>query len=41
VPEFRYCDRSSELVNRELGVAYPVIDGIPVLIARKGRVIED
>uniref|UniRef100_A0A7S1SNE5 Protein preY, mitochondrial n=1 Tax=Tetraselmis chuii TaxID=63592 RepID=A0A7S1SNE5_9CHLO len=35
----RYDPENSELVNDRLGVAYPVVHGIPQLIPNKGRVL--
>lgn len=35
-----YSESTSELINQELGVAYPVRGGIPVLIPRLGRTFE-
>jgi uncharacterized protein YbaR (Trm112 family) len=36
----RFSESTSELLNVELGVAYPVREGIPVLIPRLGRTFE-
>eukprot|EP00270_Netrium_digitus_P021737 TRINITY_DN949_c0_g1_i1.p1 TRINITY_DN949_c0_g1~~TRINITY_DN949_c0_g1_i1.p1 ORF type:complete len:143 (-),score=15.34 TRINITY_DN949_c0_g1_i1:243-671(-) len=37
----RYDSSRSELVNDELGVAYPVVDGVPHLVPSLGRVVEE
>ncbi|CAM6041992.1 unnamed protein product [Sphagnum compactum] len=36
----RYCEKSQELVNDSLGVAYPIIDGIACLVPSRGRLVE-
>lgn len=36
----RYCEKSQELVSDAVGVAYPIIDGIPCLIPTRGRILE-
>ncbi|NXX98157.1 PREY protein, partial [Centropus bengalensis] len=33
----RYEEATSELINEELGIAYPVIDGIPHMIPEAAR----
>uniref|UniRef100_A0A673HU39 Protein preY, mitochondrial n=1 Tax=Sinocyclocheilus rhinocerous TaxID=307959 RepID=A0A673HU39_9TELE len=35
----RYDERSNELINEELGIAYPIIDGIPSMIPQDARMI--
>lgn len=35
----RYDERSNELINEELGIAYPIIDGIPNMIPQEARMI--
>lgn len=35
----RYDERSNELINEELGIAYPIIDGIPNMIPQDARMI--
>ncbi|XP_019408262.1 PREDICTED: protein preY, mitochondrial [Crocodylus porosus] len=36
----RYEESSNELINEELGIAYPVVDGIPNMIPQAARKIE-
>jgi uncharacterized protein YbaR (Trm112 family) len=36
----RYCEKSQELVNDSLGVAYPIIDGVACLVPSRGRLVE-
>ncbi|KAG0585652.1 hypothetical protein M758_2G027500 [Ceratodon purpureus] len=36
----RYCEKSQELVSDAIGVAYPIIDGIPCLKPMRGRIID-
>ncbi|XP_077066769.1 protein preY, mitochondrial [Siphateles boraxobius] len=35
----RYDERSNELINEDLGIAYPIIDGIPNMIPQDARMI--
>ncbi|XP_029952157.1 protein preY, mitochondrial-like [Salarias fasciatus] len=36
----RYEASTSELINEELGIAYPVVDGIPNMIPQEARLIQ-
>ncbi|XP_061578501.1 protein preY, mitochondrial [Cololabis saira] len=36
----RYDAATNELINEELGIAYPVIDGIPNMIPQEARLIK-
>ncbi|XP_008309460.1 protein preY, mitochondrial isoform X1 [Cynoglossus semilaevis] len=36
----RYNSETSELINDELGIAYPVIDGIPNMIPQDARLVQ-
>ncbi|NXG35203.1 PREY protein, partial [Dromaius novaehollandiae] len=33
----RYEESTNELINEELGIAYPVVDGIPTMIPEAAR----
>ncbi|XP_048365979.1 protein preY, mitochondrial [Sphaerodactylus townsendi] len=35
----RYEESTNELINEELGIAYPIIDGIPNMIPQAARMI--
>ncbi|XP_070804587.1 protein preY, mitochondrial [Pituophis catenifer annectens] len=35
----RYNESTNELINEELGIAYPIIDGIPNMIPQAARMI--
>lgn len=35
----RYEEATNELINEELGIAYPIIDGIPNMIPQAARMI--
>ena len=35
----RFDAQRQEYVNDALGISYPVVEGVPILIARKGRVL--
>lgn len=37
----RYDRESQELISDTAGIAYPVINGIPVLVERKARIIAE
>ncbi|KAM9807461.1 LOW QUALITY PROTEIN: protein preY, mitochondrial [Neosynchiropus ocellatus] len=36
----RYESQTNELVNDELGIAYPIIDGIPNMIPQEARLLQ-
>lgn len=36
----RYKSETNELINDELGIAYPIIDGIPNMIPQDARLIQ-
>ncbi|XP_066505461.1 UPF0434 protein BRADO0313-like [Hoplias malabaricus] len=36
----RYDKATNELINEELGIAYPIIDGIPNMIPKDARLIK-
>nr|XP_055048352.1 protein preY, mitochondrial-like [Misgurnus anguillicaudatus] len=36
----RYNEKGNELINEELGIAYPIIDGIPNMIPQDARKIQ-
>ncbi|GAA6231256.1 protein preY, mitochondrial [Lates japonicus] len=36
----RYEAKTNELINEELGIAYPITDGIPNMIPQEARVIQ-
>ncbi|XP_051979084.1 protein preY, mitochondrial-like [Xyrauchen texanus] len=36
----RYDEKSNQLINEELGIAYPIIDGIPNMIPQDARMIQ-
>ncbi|KAK5868056.1 hypothetical protein PBY51_012501 [Eleginops maclovinus] len=36
----RYASETNELINEELGIAYPIIDGIPNMIPQDARLIQ-
>ncbi|XP_067413263.1 protein preY, mitochondrial [Emydura macquarii macquarii] len=36
----RYEESTNELINKELGIAYPIIDGIPNMIPQAARMID-
>ncbi|XP_026528433.1 protein preY, mitochondrial [Notechis scutatus] len=35
----RYNESTNELINEELGIAYPIIDGIPNMIPQAARMV--
>uniref|UniRef100_A0A3Q3X3X6 Protein preY, mitochondrial n=1 Tax=Mola mola TaxID=94237 RepID=A0A3Q3X3X6_MOLML len=36
----RYEAKTNELINKELGIAYPIVDGIPNMIPQEARLIQ-
>nr|XP_061783875.1 protein preY, mitochondrial-like isoform X1 [Nerophis lumbriciformis] len=36
----RFDEKTNELINDELGIAYPIIDGIPNMIPQEARLLE-
>lgn len=38
---FRYEETTNELINEELGIAYPILDGIPNMIPQDARLIKE
>ncbi|CAF95204.1 unnamed protein product, partial [Tetraodon nigroviridis] len=36
----RYEPETNELINEELGIAYPIIDGIPNMIPQEARLLQ-
>ena len=38
---FRYDSETNELISDEIGVAYPIVNGIPNLIPKDGRILQD
>lgn len=36
----RYEPKTNELINEELGIAYPIIDGIPNMIPQEARLVK-
>ncbi|XP_024394275.1 uncharacterized protein [Physcomitrium patens] len=37
----RYCEKTNELVSDAIGVAYPIMNGIPCLIPTQGRILDN
>ncbi|KAK2838380.1 hypothetical protein Q7C36_013194 [Tachysurus vachellii] len=37
----RYNETTNELINEELGIAYPILDGIPNMIPQDARLIKN
>ncbi|KAA0724455.1 Polypeptide N-acetylgalactosaminyltransferase 18 [Triplophysa tibetana] len=40
IKDRKYDENSNELINEELGIAYPIIDGIPNMIPQDARMIQ-
>ncbi|WVZ59076.1 hypothetical protein U9M48_009277 [Paspalum notatum var. saurae] len=36
----RYCEASGDLVSDGVGVAFPVVDGIPCLVPKDGKLLD-
>ncbi|KAL0543440.1 hypothetical protein IC582_018536 [Cucumis melo] len=37
----RYCEASNSLISDTIGVSFPIRDGIPCLVPKEGRIIEN
>ncbi|KAK1326139.1 hypothetical protein QJS10_CPA01g00371 [Acorus calamus] len=37
----RLCKETQSLINDELGVSYPIVDGIPCLLPKDGKLLKD
>ncbi|KAL2905924.1 Protein preY mitochondrial [Bienertia sinuspersici] len=37
----RYCEKTGSLISDEIGVSFPVVDGIPCLVPKDGKILED
>lgn len=37
----RYCEKTNSLVSDEIGVSFPIVDGIPCLVPKDGKILED
>ncbi|XP_071703326.1 uncharacterized protein [Rutidosis leptorrhynchoides] len=36
----RVCEKSNSLISEAIGVSFPIVDGIPCLVPRDGKIIE-
>ncbi|KAI3699341.1 hypothetical protein L2E82_43591 [Cichorium intybus] len=36
----RVCEKSNSLISDAIGVSFPIIDGIPCLVPKDGKIIE-
>ncbi|XP_020217944.1 uncharacterized protein LOC109801314 [Cajanus cajan] len=37
----RYCEESSSLISDAIGVSFPIKNGIPCLVPRDGKILEE
>ncbi|KQJ96852.1 uncharacterized protein LOC100837591 [Brachypodium distachyon] len=37
----RYCEASGSLVSDAVGISFPIVDGIPSLLPKDGKLLED
>ncbi|XP_020192952.1 uncharacterized protein [Aegilops tauschii subsp. strangulata] len=37
----RYCEASGSLVSDAVGMSFPIVDGIPCLLPKDGKLLED
>ncbi|KAK7367260.1 hypothetical protein VNO80_09269 [Phaseolus coccineus] len=37
----RYCEESNSLISDAIGVAFPIKDGVPCLVPRDGKILEE
>ncbi|KAL7608454.1 uncharacterized protein LOC111915437 [Lactuca sativa] len=36
----RVCEKSNSLISDAIGVSFPIVDGIPCLVPKDGKIIE-
>ncbi|KAL9229607.1 hypothetical protein vseg_005057 [Gypsophila vaccaria] len=37
----RYCHKTESLISDQIGVSFPIVDGIPHLAPKDGKILED
>ncbi|XP_057541582.1 uncharacterized protein LOC130820278 [Amaranthus tricolor] len=37
----RYCEKTGSLISDEIGVSFPIVDGMPCLVPKDGKILED
>ncbi|KDP23980.1 hypothetical protein JCGZ_25368 [Jatropha curcas] len=37
----RYCEETNSLISDAIGVSYPIKDGVPCLVPRDGKILEN
>ncbi|KAM0838555.1 hypothetical protein ACQ4PT_060916 [Festuca glaucescens] len=37
----RYCEVSGSLISDAVGISFPIVDGIPFLLPKDGKLLED
>ncbi|GAB2226259.1 hypothetical protein Droror1_Dr00022060 [Drosera rotundifolia] len=37
----RYCEETETLISDRIGVSFPIVDGIPCLVPKDGKILED
>ncbi|KAK9670656.1 hypothetical protein RND81_13G215700 [Saponaria officinalis] len=37
----RYCEKTDSLISDQIGVSFPIVDGIPHLVPKDGKILED
>ncbi|XP_021714062.1 protein preY, mitochondrial-like [Chenopodium quinoa] len=37
----RFCEKTGSLISDEIGVSFPIVDGIPRLVPKDGKILED
>ncbi|XP_074289938.1 uncharacterized protein LOC141616060 [Silene latifolia] len=36
----RYCEKTGSLISDQIGVSFPIVDGIPHLVPKDGKILE-
>ncbi|KAL8160511.1 hypothetical protein V2J09_002048 [Rumex salicifolius] len=37
----RYCEKTDSLISDQIGVSFPIVNGIPCLVPTDGKILED
>ncbi|GAB4848442.1 hypothetical protein Ancab_003139 [Ancistrocladus abbreviatus] len=37
----RYCEKTNSLISDDIGVSFPIVDGIPCLVPKDGKILQD
>ncbi|GMH06574.1 hypothetical protein Nepgr_008414 [Nepenthes gracilis] len=37
----RYCEKTESLISEDIGVSFPIVDGIPCLVPKDGKTLDE